>query len=1115
MSWLPIGPDFVLAPRDGNYLRISRRNGFGRQGLVSSIAIDPTDPSTIYVGETPSSGGASAFRSQDDGNSWTPIFDSVHQTNPSESPTAVAINPLNPTTIYLGTFSGNCYVSSTQGDLWGSPVAVGGSIRKIIVDPRTAATPATTVLYAATDNGVFRSADGGSSWSSVLSGNVFSLAASMPPSGTAHFYAGVFQQGIFHTTDPTTPWTNLNTLGIGLPTHTAGTGTEPNGNFDAIAVDFCRQNPDRVYALLAKVQCDAVSCNEVTASFFTTGSPLTSWTQVAATTPPNPGQGLYSFAMAVAPNSPGDGLNDILFFASVGLFRSTDGARTWAGDATGYHADQHSFAFFPDNPPAGAIPAFYVGCDGGIGVSTKFADPTFNIAVAATDFDELRPYSDLGVYQNYNLGKQSSAVYQYAGDPALAALGYIGCQDTGIAAADGALGWRGIMDADGGSLAMVGAADGVKLWAIGGAFEGFPSFRVILFTDRGEFAPASAFTTLGAGGPLIGAPSNYIVGLDQKCLAGGVVRDSDRTLSAPIAATGVQVATPSTMAGIGLGTVLTLDSGLSQENVTVTATTATTFTANFGQTHAAGVTIQLNRSFVVRIGQDGIGSQISQEFGANGVQVNIVAAHPSNADILYCGTTDQRLWTTNSGSTATSSTVWTEVTGTKPSFVNMSSIAIDPAGNVYVLLADPVTVGGGEFTTTSPLFQIVAGNWVVQPSSGLPSGFQFGKLRSDPIQASVQYASNGARVYQLTLASGTWNWVDISDGLPGQWIYDLWVGNIGTDASPKVLLRAAIPTRAMWERDVTAGTRDPIISLYVRDNLLDLGWLPISPDGVPNPYDPGNSAATLFHYMCADIKVDSRQPDQASSPGFFQTDPENSTFPISHVAFDQIKDNSQNLPGNDQALVHVQVHNRSKNKANNVHVWTVFANASAGLPGLNVSPSTSNTFNFWSQFLSSGQIIPNLPADSPWKSMGSPITLTGITAPSPQVATWNWTIPTLASGESGHFCVATFIHSASSPLVETSQNLDEVTPRQRQVGQKNVHIGPPLPPSPSPGGGGTGGGSGVPGPGVMGELIEFHNPTDAVRLASLIFDFSGIAAGITGHIALYQTGYREAVRAIY
>jgi hypothetical protein len=76
--------------------------------------------------------------------------------------------------------------------------------------------------------------------------------------------------------------------------------------------------------------------------------------------------------------------------------------------------------------------------------------------------------------------------------------------------------------------------------------------------------------------------------------------------------------------------------------------------------------------------------------------------------------------------------------------------------------------------------------------------------------------------------------------------------------------------------------------------------------------------------------------------------------------------------------------------------------------------------------------------------------------------------------------------------VETSQNLDEVTPRQRQVGQKNVHIGPPLPPSPSPGGGGTGGGSGVPGPGVMGELIEFHNPTDAVRLASLIFDFRGL-----------------------
>jgi len=50
----PFRPDFAFAPQDPDFLRLSRRGGFGRQALVGNIAINPTDSGTIYTVETPS-----------------------------------------------------------------------------------------------------------------------------------------------------------------------------------------------------------------------------------------------------------------------------------------------------------------------------------------------------------------------------------------------------------------------------------------------------------------------------------------------------------------------------------------------------------------------------------------------------------------------------------------------------------------------------------------------------------------------------------------------------------------------------------------------------------------------------------------------------------------------------------------------------------------------------------------------------------------------------------------------------------------------------------------------------------------------------------------------------
>jgi hypothetical protein len=969
-------------------------------------------------------------------------------------------------------------------------------VRKLIVDPRTSSNLATTVLYAATGGGVFRSPDGGTTWALVQGGDVWSLVALMPPAGTAHFYAGIWQQGLFHTTDPTIAWANLNNAGIGLPAHTAGTAAEPNGNFDAIFVDFCPLSPARVYAWHMKRSCDAAgNCTQTTAGIYTTASATTAWTQVATVSPPAPAYGYYAWSFGVAPNSAGNGTTDVLIAGDFGLHRSVDGGQSWQNDGTSFHSDQHSLAFSPANPPAGVIPATYIGNDGGIAKSSLFADRATAITAAPADYNEGFSTPNTFAWQNRDHGKQSSAVFQYTSDPGIAAFSYIGCQDTGVAAGAGSLGWRGIADADGGAIAASAATSGVAVWGILGDYGGWAPFRMLLWTDKGEFQPSAVFATMPGGSALAasrGTASSLSVGRDGKCLAGVLVHDSDTTLSAAVVANAAaQSVTPASMTNIIMFSSLIIDSGANQERVIVTATTATTFSAVFLKSHPVGAAIQNDRHIVARVDDAGAAVQISQDFvGTAGVRV--VSVHPSDANILYCWTSDQRVWRTLAAAAAGPGTVWSEVATGKPPGTSVASIAIAPNGNAYVLLLSSVNAGG----VTTPLFEVSSGTWVAQSSTGLPTGFNFGKIVADPVQPGVLYCTYGARAYQMTLGGGTWTWTNISDGLPGQWLYDLWVGRIGAGANTKVLLRAAIPTRAVFERDVTAAAVEPQVSLYLRDNLLDQGWLNPSLEGMVNPYNPPNER--VWHYQCADIKIDAQQRHgTVGAPDFFQTDPEGTPIPpLHHVLFDELVDSSANLPQTDAALVHVQVWNRSLTAANAVSVWAIFSRVSAGVPALSKSASSGDAYPFWNQFQANGTITPSLPADSPWTAVGPPLVLNGIDASHPQIASWNWTIPALPTGDPGHYCMVALVHSVASPVGETTRmNVDPITMTNRQVGQKNLHIGAALPPGPGPSGS----------PAFIEAYIEFHNPTTEARRGDFVIDARALPAPLELSFHLTET----------
>jgi hypothetical protein len=1019
MSWLPNGPKFVFAPRDASFHRLSRRNEGGEQGLVARIAIEPGDPTTMYAVVRPTSGNVGLFRSSGAGTStedWGSIVDGLQQGNPQIDPSCVAVDPVTPSTIYMASYyDASVYVSTTRGDSWAPGVYLGARIRKLVIDPRTAGSPTATVLYAATDQGVFRSADSGGSWTNVLGGDVWSFSASMPVGGPDAYYAGVLRSGLFSTADPTGMWTNLNTAGIGLPAYNAAA---PGGeNFNVVYADLCPLNPSRLYVLLLSGTGANFS------ALYTSGNPSASWSQVAVgAVHPDTGYGfygffgVYDFAFAVAPNSPGDGLADILFFGSLGFWRSSDAGRTWTQPPEILHADHHEIAFYPSAPPAGTIPSVYFGCDGGLAASDRFCDPAVDISVPPADSDELNAYTDTGEVQNYDHGISSLATYAYASHASMPALQYTACQDTGVAGGVKTGGWRSLADADATQIAIAPGTDGVKVWFDLGQFGGWANYHVLMTTDQGGYAPGLATVTYPTSGSQVVATSQFNVTPAGACLLG----------------------------------MQTLDA-------------------------APASTI---RSTVGLIDQSANAVRISQDFSPASVSAVCVAS--GGGDSSYCASSDNRVWTTPSVSAANAGTVWTEVATGRPATVFVSSLTIDLAGNAYVLASFAVSSGA----LTTPLFAVTGGSWVAQNCTGVPAGVSLGKILADPVSSSTLYASGGARVYKLTLAAGSWTWQDISDNLPGQPVYDMWIGNVGTVASPKVILRVTIPTRGVWELDVsTAGSAAPI-TLYLRDNFLDQGLFPTSPDGIPSPYAPADPTQTAVHWACADIKVDAQQQPGGGNPAFFQTDPEGGTIPISPVAFDCLDDASSNLPSTDTARVHVQVHNASLAQAKNVLVWAIYANASGHVPSLGKSASQGNAFPFWSQFGVAGgvaTITPNLPSDSPWAAVGPPITLSATDAAHPKVASWNWTVPTLPTGDPGHFCMVAFVHSADNPITETALDVDTITPRNRGIGQRNLHIGPPLPASPGPKGGP-----------MMHEYVEIHNPFAEDSEFDVVFDFRSL-----------------------
>lgn len=172
-EWTTAGPFVYAGTRGGGVFKSGDRaatwapasRSLPFASSVSALAIDPSAPATLYAALV--DGGV--YKSLDRGRRWRASGSGLPEPAGSDfSPRAggLAIDPTNPSTVYFDHRREGLFRSTDGGATW-SPVLVlaATDVRAVGVDPRS-----TSTLYVAASEGVFRSVDGAASWSALGGG---------------------------------------------------------------------------------------------------------------------------------------------------------------------------------------------------------------------------------------------------------------------------------------------------------------------------------------------------------------------------------------------------------------------------------------------------------------------------------------------------------------------------------------------------------------------------------------------------------------------------------------------------------------------------------------------------------------------------------------------------------------------------------------------------------------------------------------------------------------------------------------------------------------------------------------------------------------------------------
>ncbi len=273
---------------------------------IGALAVTPAGAVYAGTGEGNPGGGSvtfpgnGVFRSTDGGTTWTPAGLAG-----SDRIGRLALDPTNPNRLF----------AAATGSLF-TP----GGVR-----------------------GLYRTTDGGTTWQRVLAGangttgavdvaidpnnpnRVFAVMWDHKREPRGRTYGGV-GSGVFRSTDGGTTWTRV---GGGLPASST--------NLGRMGVAIARSNSARMYVIAADTTGNFLG-------FWTSTDSGGTWTRITNTSFLSASQSTYGWWFGriwIDPNA-----SRHLWVAGVQMLESSDAGASWTRNTT-FHADQHAFAFDP------------------------------------------------------------------------------------------------------------------------------------------------------------------------------------------------------------------------------------------------------------------------------------------------------------------------------------------------------------------------------------------------------------------------------------------------------------------------------------------------------------------------------------------------------------------------------------------------------------------------------------------------------------------------------------------------------------------------------------------------------------------------------------------------
>ncbi len=358
-NWTPLG----LTSWENGY------NGYNPgNGRINAVTVDPDNSQIVFVASA--SGGV--WKSADGGQSWNTTFDQM----PHLGVSSIAIHPDSSHVVFVGTGDRDAYdtkatgiyKSTDGGNTWnpsGLNTTGWNSINKIVFNPQN-----TSVMFAATNYGIYRSTNRGQNWTIVYNQSrvtdlLYHPTDTLIMYGSGDFFVRSVNGGNSFAKDLTVP---NDTCRVEI----AVTPADPN----TIYILAC--NSESSYGGVYRSNNSGAS--------FTLMSSSPNYLGYSMDADDDAGQGWYDLAIAASPS-----IANEIYIGGINVWKSTNGGSSFSikshwvyDDPTFYtHADIHYLGFYGTR--------LFCGSDGGVFFSDDYSENWTDIS------------SGLGISQFYRI----------------------------------------------------------------------------------------------------------------------------------------------------------------------------------------------------------------------------------------------------------------------------------------------------------------------------------------------------------------------------------------------------------------------------------------------------------------------------------------------------------------------------------------------------------------------------------------------------------------------------------------------------------------------------------------------------------------------------------------